>query len=162
MAGNAPRITLCLWFDKDGETAARFYTSLIPGSAVDEVMRSPVDYPGGKMGDVLTVSFTLDGTKFLALNGGSVESRGNAASIMVDCDDQAEIDRLWAALLADGGKEMQCGWLRDRWDVPWQIVPRRFNELLSSSDPAGKKRLMQAMMQMVKMDVAELEAAAKG
>ena len=155
------KVTTCLWFNKDAEAAARFYTSLVPNSKVTHVQKSTVDYPGGKIGDVITVEFTLDGAQFLGLNGGSTEIYSNASSIMVSCDSQAEIDRLWDALLADGGKPQMCGWLNDRWGVTWQVFPRRFMEITTGPDPVAAKKAMEAMMQMVKFDLAKIEEAVK-
>lgn len=155
-----PKVSTCLWFDKDAEEAARFYVSLVPGSSLDSVMRSPGDWPGGKTGDVIMVTFTLGGQSFQALNGGEPASYGTAASISVECSDQAEVDRLWTALTADGGAEIMCGWLRDRWGVPWQIVPEMLPRLLADPDPAVAGRVFTAMTQMVKLDIAALERAA--
>ena len=155
------KVTTCLWFDKDAEAAARFYTSLVPNSAVTHVQPSPVDYPGGKAGDVITVTFTLDGQQYMGLNGHTQETYGNAASIMVSCETQEEIDRLWDAL-KEGGKTLACGWLNDRWGVPWQIFPRRHMEIMTGPDQAAAKRAMEAMMTMVKFDLAKIEEAAKG
>ena len=156
------KITPCLWFDDNAEEAVQFYTSVFPNSSIDQVQRSTVDYPGGKEGSVLMLTFTLAGQSYLALNGGPYEKFNNAISLSVDCADQAEVDRLWAALTADGGKPVQCGWLKDKFGLSWQIVPRRLPELLSDPDTAKAKRVMQAMMQMVKIDVAQLEAAHAG
>ncbi|HEV7267862.1 MAG TPA: VOC family protein [Falsiroseomonas sp.] len=156
------KVSTCLWFGKDAEAAVRFYVSLLPGSSVDQIMRSPGDWPAGKSGDVILVSFTLGGQSFQALNGGEPASYGTAASISVECADQAEVDRLWTALTADGGSEMQCGWLRDRWGVPWQIVPETLPRLLAEPDPAVSGRVFAAMVNMVKLDVAALERAATG
>ena len=156
------KITPCLWFDDNAEEAVQFYTSVFPNSSIDQVQRSTVDYPGGKEGSVLMLTFTLAGQSYLALNGGPYEKFNNAISLSVDCADQAEVDRLWAALTADGGKPVQCGWLKDKFGLSWQIVPRRLPELLSDPDAAKRKRVMQAMMQMVKIDVAQLEAAHAG
>ena len=156
------KITPCLWFDDNAEEAVQFYTSVFPNSSIDQVQRSTVDYPGGKEGSVLMLTFTLAGQSYLALNGGPYEKFNNAISLSVDCADQAEVDRLWAALTADGGKPVQCGWLKDKFGLSWQIVPRRLPELLSDPDMAKAKRVMEAMMQMVKIDVAQLEAAHAG
>ncbi|CAN5177875.1 VOC family protein [soil metagenome] len=152
------KIITCLWFGKDAEEAARLYTSLVPNSHIDSVNRSPVDYPGGKAGDVITVYFTLDGQQYLGLNGGEQVNYGNAASVVVMCDDQAEVDRLWDTLL-EGGKPMACGWLTDKFGVPWQVTPRRLVELINGPDHAVAKRVMEAMMGMVKLDIAGLEKA---
>jgi predicted 3-demethylubiquinone-9 3-methyltransferase (glyoxalase superfamily) len=155
------KITPCLWFDGNAEEAVRFYTSVFKGSSIDSVLRSSVDYPGGKEGSVLLISFTLAGQGYQALNGGPFDKFNNAISLSADCEDQAEVDRLWEALTADGGEPVQCGWLKDKYGLSWQIVPRRLTELMSSPDAAKAKRVMQAMMQMVKLDVAVLERAAE-
>jgi predicted 3-demethylubiquinone-9 3-methyltransferase (glyoxalase superfamily) len=154
------KITPCLWFDGNAEAAAQFYASVFANSSIDLVQRSTVDYPGGKVGAVLIVGFTLAGQSYLALNGGPSEKFTNAISLSADCEDQAEVDRLWAALTADGGTPVQCGWLKDKFGLSWQIVPRRLPELLSDPDTGKAKRVMEAMMQMVKIDIAKLEAAA--
>jgi predicted 3-demethylubiquinone-9 3-methyltransferase (glyoxalase superfamily) len=156
------KITPCLWFDGNAEEAVRFYMSVFPDSSIQEINRSKVDYPGGKLGSVLMITFTLAGQSYLALNGGSFHKFNEAISLSVDCKDQAEVDRLWAALTADGGNTVQCGWLEDKYGLSWQIVPSRLPELLSDPDTAKAKRVMESMMQMVKIDVAELEAAAAG
>jgi predicted 3-demethylubiquinone-9 3-methyltransferase (glyoxalase superfamily) len=156
------KITPCLWFEGNGEEAVRFYTSVFPGSSVEKVHRALVDTPGNKEGDVLFIEFTLAGQSYQALNGGPHDKFNDAISLSVDCADQAEVDRYWAALTADGGKPVACGWLKDKFGLSWQIVPRRMLELLSDPDPAKGKRAMQAMMNMVKLDVAALEAAAAG
>ncbi len=156
------KITPCLWFDRNAEEAVRFYVSAFANSTVDHVQRSTVDYPGGEEGSVLIIAFTLAGQSYLALNGGPSEKFNNAISLSVDCEDQAEVDRLWTALTADGGKPIQCSWLQDKYGLSWQIVPRRLPELLSDPDTAKARRVMEAMMQMVKIDVAKLEAAAAG
>jgi predicted 3-demethylubiquinone-9 3-methyltransferase (glyoxalase superfamily) len=156
------KITPCLWFDGNAEEAVGFYTSVFANSSVDQVQRSTVDYPGGKVGAVLIIKFTLAGLAYLALNGGPYDKFNNAISLSVDCQDQAEVDRLWTALTADGGAPVACGWLKDKYGLSWQIVPRRLPELLSDPDTAKARRVMEAMMQMVKIDVAKLEAAAIG
>ena len=155
------KVTPCLWFDSQAEEAAKFYTSLLPNSRVGEVLRSPADYPSGKAGDVLTVEFTLGGTSFTALNGGPEFKFNEAVSFQIECEDQAEIDRLWTALSAHPENE-QCGWVKDRYGVSWQIVPKRLLELLADRDRARAKRAMEAMMEMKKLDIAQLEAAANG
>ncbi|HTN13103.1 MAG TPA: VOC family protein [Acetobacteraceae bacterium] len=157
-----PKISTCLWFGKDAEAAVRFYVSLVPGSSLDHIQRSPADWPGGKAGEVILLSFTLGGQSFQALNGGSPAEYGTAASISVACADQAEVDRLWTALTADGGSEVACGWLRDKWGVPWQIVPEVMLRLLADPDPAVAARAFDAMTRMVKLDIAALERAAAG
>jgi predicted 3-demethylubiquinone-9 3-methyltransferase (glyoxalase superfamily) len=154
------KVRTCLWFGKDAEAAARLYVSLVPNSAIDTVLRAPGAWPGGKAGDVILVDFTLAGQKFQALNGGTSTDYGTAASISVTCADQGEVDRLWSALTADGGAEIMCGWLRDRWGVPWQIVPEVLPRLLADADPAVAARVFTAMSGMVKLDIAALERAA--
>jgi predicted 3-demethylubiquinone-9 3-methyltransferase (glyoxalase superfamily) len=154
------KVSTCLWFDKDAEAAASLYVSLVPNSAIDHIMRAPAAWPGGDAGEAILVSFTLAGQKFQALNGGTPADYGTAASISVACADQAEVDRLWAALTADGGSEIMCGWLRDRWGVPWQIVPEVLPRLLANPDAAIRARVFAAMQGMVKLDAAALERAA--
>lgn len=156
------KVSTCLWFERDGEAAARLYVSLVPDSRIDHVQRSPGPSPAGEAGDALLVAFTLAGQSFQALNGGTRAEYGTAASISVMCRDQAEVDRLWAALTADGGQEIMCGWLRDRWGVPWQIVPEALPRLLASPDAGVAGRAFAAMQGMVKLDVAALERAARG
>ena len=156
------KIAPCLWFEGNAEEAVRFYTSVFPGSSVQKVHRAKADTPGNKEGDVLLIEFTLAGQSYQALNGPPHDKFNDAISLSVDCADQAEVDRYWAALTAGGGKPVQCGWLKDRFGLSWQIVPRRLIELLSDPDPATGKRVMEAMLKMVKLDVAALEAAAAG
>ena len=155
-------ITACLWFDGDAEDAARFYEATIPDTRVTAVHRSPVDYPAGKAGDVLTVEFTVQGTAFLGLNGGAGVPFTNAVSFQIETADQAETDRLWDALIADGGEPGQCSWLKDRYGLSWQIVPRQLTDGMNHSDPAVAGRVMEAMMTMTKIDVAAIERAAAG
>jgi predicted 3-demethylubiquinone-9 3-methyltransferase (glyoxalase superfamily) len=150
--------TTCLWFDTDGEEAAKFYTSIFPNSSVEKV----TPYPGGteRAGQTMTVDFVLNGSKFVALNGGPDFKFNESISFMVPCDDQAELDRYWTALTEDGGEESMCGWLKDRFGLSWQIVPAHLEELLSTSDPAKAERVTQALFQMKKIVIADLEAAA--
>lgn len=155
---NKSRITPCLWFDRDAEAAAAFYVSLLPDSRIERVLRSPMDWPAGKAGDVLTVEFTLGGQGYLALNGGPGRPFNDAVSFQIDCADQDEVDRLWEAL-KPGGEEMACSWIKDRWGLRWQIVPTRLTELMHDPDPDRARRAMAAMVQMVKIDIAALEAA---
>lgn len=155
-------ISTCLWYERDAEAAVRRYVELVPGSCVDHVQHAPAPWPGGAAGDVLLLTFTLGGQRFQALNGGRKVDYGFAASISVACADQAEVDGLWAALVADGGSEIMCGWLRDRWGVPWQIVPDRLPRLLADPDPAVAARVFAAMQDMIKLDVSALERAARG
>jgi predicted 3-demethylubiquinone-9 3-methyltransferase (glyoxalase superfamily) len=156
------KISPCLWFAHEAEEAANFYVSLLPDSRIDVVQRNVTDNPGGKAGSVLVVKFTLAGQSFMALNGGKPLDFTHAVSFMINCADQAEIDRLWDALLSNGGKPVQCGWLTDRYGLSWQIVPHMMPGLLAGPDPAGAKRTMEAMMQMVKLDIAALQKAYDG
>jgi len=154
------KITPVLWFEDHAEEAAKFYVSLFPNSRLDKVSRAPADTPSGPAGSVLTVDFTLDGQPVQILNGGPEFKLSEAFSLAVDCKDQAEVDRLWNAFLDDGGQESVCGWLKDRYGLSWQIVPHRLGELLADPDPGRAQRAMEAMLKMVKIDVAELERAA--
>ena len=155
-------ITPCLWFDGTAEEAASFYTSIFPDSRIDRVNRSAADNPSTKEGAVITVDFTLGGRPFIGLNGGPDFTFSEAISFSIDCKDQAEVDRYWAALTANGGEPSQCGWLKDRFGVSWQVVPRRLTELLASPDRDAARRTMEAMLTMGKLDVVRLEAAAAG
>lgn len=155
------KIIPCLWFDKQAEEAANFYVSLLPDSRIDAVNRAPDDYPAGKKGDVLVVEFTLAGRPYVALNGGPYFTPNEAVSFQIMCDDQAEVDRMWDALSAVPESE-QCGWVKDRYGYSWQIVPKRMNELLADPDPERARRAFLAMMDMKKLDIAKLEAAANG
>lgn len=150
----------CLWFNGKAEEAANFYTGLLPNSSIDKVWRSPADTPSGPAGMVLTVDFTLDGQRFQGLNGGPDFTFSESVSFVIECEGQAEVDRLWDALTADGGEPGPCGWLKDRFGLSWQIVPRQLNELMQDPDPERARRAMEAMLQMGKIDVAELERAA--
>jgi predicted 3-demethylubiquinone-9 3-methyltransferase (glyoxalase superfamily) len=155
------KISPCLWFDGEAEEAAKFYVSLLPDSRIDKVQKNPVDSPAGKAGSVLVVEFTLAGQRFMALNGGTRFEYTHAISFKIDCADQAEVDRLWDAL-SEGGKVEQCGWLKDRYGVSWQIVPTALVQYLGGPDPAGARRAMQAMLGMVKLDIAGLKRAYEG
>ena len=150
----------CLWFDGNAEEAAEFYASVVPNSHVDNVWRSPADTPSGPAGMVLTVDFTLAGQRLQGLNGGSDFRFNEAVSFVIECDDQAEVDRLWDALTANGGEPGPCGWLKDRFGLSWQIVPRQLMELTSDPDPDRARRAMEAMLRMGKIDVEELRRAA--
>ena len=151
-----PKVRTCLWFEHQGEAAAEFYVSLLPGSFIES--RS---YPEpGK--PALAVEFTLAGAPYMTLNGGPMFSHSPAASISVLADDQAEIDRLWSALLADGGEEGMCGWITDRFGVSWQVVPSALPAMMEADDKAAAGRARAAMMQMRKFDLAALEAAFAG
>ena len=156
------KITPCLWFDGEAEEAANFYVSLLPDSKIEIVQRNNVDSPGGKAGTVLVVEFTLAGQRFMALNGGVRFEYTHAVSFKIDCADQAEVDRLWDALLANGGQAERCGWLKDRYGLSWQIVPRKLPTLLGDANPARAKRAFESMMQMKRIDIAALERAADG
>jgi predicted 3-demethylubiquinone-9 3-methyltransferase (glyoxalase superfamily) len=156
------KIVPCLWFDGEAEAAANFYVTLFPDSRVDAVHRSPADYPSGSKGDVLTVQFTLAGRSYLGLNGGPIFHFTEALSLQIDCDDQAEVDRIWDAIIDGGGEASQCGWIKDRWGLSWQVTPRRLPQMLSAPDRAAAKRAMEAMMTMGKIDVAALERAFAG
>ena len=150
----------CLWFDGQAEEAARFYTSLLPDSHVDKVWRSPANSPSGPAGMVLTVDFTLAGQRMQSLNGGPDFQFNEAVSFSISCDDQAEVDRLWDALTADGGEPSQCGWLKDRYGLSWQIVPIELIRLMDDPDPERARRAMEAMLTMGKIEVDELRQAA--
>ena len=156
------KITPCLWFDSEAEEAANFYVSLLPDSKIEVVQRNSVDSPGGKAGTVLVVEFTLAGQRFMALNGGMRFEYTHAVSFKIDCADQAEVDRLWDALLANGGEASRCGWLKDRYGVSWQIVPTDLPKYIGGADRAGAARAMQAMLGMVKLDIAALKKAYEG
>ncbi len=149
-----------MWFDGNAEEAAKFYVSLFPRSKIDKVQKAPADYPSGKKGDVLMVEFTLSGQTFTGLNGGPLFKFNEAISFIIDCEDQAEVDRLWKALSAVPEAE-QCGWVKDRFGLSWQIVPKALTRLMADPDPAKAKRVFDAMMQMKKLDVAALERAAQ-
>lgn len=155
-------VATCLWFEREAEAAARFYVDLIADSAIEHVLHAPGPWPGGAPGDPILVRFRLGGQSFQALNGGTPADYGTAASISVACADQAEIDRLWSALTEGGGRAIACGWLTDRWGVPWQIFPEALPRRLADPDPAVAARVFAAMQEMVKLDLAALERAAAG
>jgi predicted 3-demethylubiquinone-9 3-methyltransferase (glyoxalase superfamily) len=150
----------CLWFDGNAEEAAEFYTSLLPDSHVDKVLRSPADTPSGPAGMVLTVDFTLAGQRVQGLNGGPDFHFNEAVSFVIECEDQPEVDRLWDALTRSGGEPGPCGWLKDRYGLSWQIVPRELIRLLEDADPERARRAMEAMLKMGKIEVDELLRAA--
>jgi predicted 3-demethylubiquinone-9 3-methyltransferase (glyoxalase superfamily) len=156
------KVTPCLWFASEAEEAANFYVSLLPDSRIETVQRNTVDSPGGKAGTVLVVEFTLGGQRFMALNGGMRMDYTHAVSFKIDCADQAEVDRLWDALLSGGGEANRCGWLKDRYGLSWQIVPSALPKYLGGPDRAGAARAMQAMLKMVKLDVEGLRRAYEG
>ena len=155
------KVTQHLWFEKDMEAAVRFYTSLIPGSRVEGISAVMADNPAGPAGSVKIAAFTLGDQNYMAIEAGPLEPFNHSFSIMVECDAQAEVDRLWDAL-KEGGSVEQCGWLRDRWGLSWQIAPKRLRELIEDPDPAKVRRVTEAMLKMVKLDIAPLEAAARG
>ncbi len=152
----------CLWFDGEAQEAAEFYTSLLPDSRVDKVWRSPADTPSGPAGMVLTVDFTLNGQQFQGLNGGPDFDFNEAVSFVIECEDQAEVDRLWDALTADGGEPGPCGWLKDRYGLSWQIVPKELNRMLEDPDTEAAGRAMEAMLKMGKIEVGPLRRAFEG
>jgi predicted 3-demethylubiquinone-9 3-methyltransferase (glyoxalase superfamily) len=152
-----------LWFEKDAETAANFYVALLPNSRIDNVATMPADSPSGPEGSVQVVEFTLGGQPWAAMNAaGRPGAFNHAVSFMIECDTQAEIDRLWDAILKNGGKEQACGWITDRWGLSWQITPKILLEMHKSPDRAAGRRAAEAMMTMVKLDIAALEKAFRG
>ncbi len=154
--------TICLWYDGTAEAAAHFYAETFPDSKVTAVHRSPGDYPAGKQGDVLTVEFTVMGIPCLGLNGGPAFKHDEAFSFQVATDDQAETDRLWNAIVGNGGQESECGWCKDRWGLSWQITPRALTAAVTDRDRKAAKRAFDAMMTMRKIDIAKIEAARRG
>jgi len=158
-ANAAKNIAVCLWFDGKAEEAANFYASTFSDSHVDAVHRAPGDYPAGKQGEVIMVEFTVLGMPFLGLNGGPQFKFDEAVSLQVYTRDQAETDRLWNAIVGDGGAESECGWCKDKYGLSWQITPRALMEAVSDPDRAAAKRAFDAMMTMKKIDIAAIEAA---
>jgi len=157
-----PKNTICLWYDGTAEEAANFYARTFPDSAVQRVYRAPSDYPSGRKGDVLTVDFTVAGIACMGLNGGPAFKHSEAFSFQIATDDQAETDRLWNAIVGNGGQESECGWCKDRWGVSWQITPRVLSDAIADPDPAAARRAFAAMMTMRKIDIAAIEAARRG
>jgi len=153
------KVTQHLWFARDMEAAVRFYAGLIPGSRVDWISALPAETPSGPAGSVKLAGFTLGDQRYIAIEAGPLDPFNHSFSIQVECDDQAEIDRLWDAL-KDGGQVEQCGWLRDRWGLSWQIIPRGLQQLMQDPDRAKARRVAEAMLKMVKFDIAGLERAA--
>jgi len=153
--------TICLWFDKDAEAAARFYAATFPDSRVGAVQRAPSDYPSGKKGDVLTVDFMVAGIPCLGLNGGPMFPQSEAFSFQIATDDQVETDRYWNAIVGNGGQPSACGWCKDKWGVSWQITPRVLIEALAAGGDQAR-RAFDAMMGMTKINVAVIEAARRG
>jgi predicted 3-demethylubiquinone-9 3-methyltransferase (glyoxalase superfamily) len=154
--------TICLWFNGTAQEAAQFYAETFPDSAVKAVHRAPGDFPSGKQGDVLTVEFTVMGIPCLGLNGGPAFTHSEAFSFQVATDDQEETDRLWNAIVGNGGQESACGWCKDKWGLSWQISPRVLLDAVASPDPAVARRAFEAMMTMRKIDIAAIEAAVRG
>jgi len=154
--------TICLWYDGSALEAAQFYAATFPDSAVGAVHRAPGDYPAGKEGDVLTVEFTVMGIPCLGLNGGPQIKHNQAFSFQVATDDQAETDRLWNAIVGNGGQENACGWCQDKWGLSWQITPRALTAAYTDPDRAAAKRAFRAMMPMTKIDIATIEVARRG
>src|SRR5690606_20932919 len=158
LAMTVPKNTVCIWYDKDAEEAARFYAETFPDSAVTAIRRAPSDYPSGKAGDVLVVEFTVAGIPCIGLNGGPVFQHSEAFSFQIATEDQAETDRYWDAIVGNGGQESACGWCKDKWGISWQITPRALTEALAVGGDEAK-RAFEAMMQMTRIDVAGIEAA---
>ena len=158
----APKNTICLWFDGSAADAAQFYAKTFPDSSVGAIHRAPGDSPDGKQGDVLTVDFTVIGIPCLGLNGGPQFKHNEAFSFQVATDYQVETDRLWNAIVQNGGQESECGWCKDRWGLSWQITPRALTDGITDPDRAAAKRVFEAMMKMRKIDIAAIEAARKG
>lgn len=154
--------TVCLWYNGDALDAANFYAKTFPDSAVQAVHKAPSDYPSGKEGDVLTVEFTVMGIPCIGLNGGPEFKHSEAFSFQVATDDQAETDRLWDAIIDNGGQASVCGWCKDKWGLSWQITPRVLTEAFTHQDRAVAKRAFEAMMNMTKIDIAAIEAAVRG
>lgn len=155
-----PKNTICVWYDKDAEEAANFYASVFPDSHVGAVHRSPLDNPGNKAGDVITVEFTVCGIPCIGLNGGPIFKHSEAFSFQIATDDQEETDRYWDAIVGNGGAESECGWCKDKWGVNWQITPRVLTDAMAQGGETAK-RAFGAMMTMGKIDVAKIEAAIK-
>ncbi|MBV8839094.1 MAG: VOC family protein [Alphaproteobacteria bacterium] len=153
--------TICVWYDKDAEAAARFYAATFPDSKVGNIWRAPSDYPAGKAGDVLVVEFTVAGVSCIGLNGGPMFKHNEAFSFVIATDNQEETDRYWNAIVGNGGEESACGWCKDRWGISWQITPRVLTEAMVAGG-AEAKRAFDAMMNMRKIDVAKIEAARRG
>jgi predicted 3-demethylubiquinone-9 3-methyltransferase (glyoxalase superfamily) len=156
-----PKNTICLWFDKDAEDAARFYAETFPDSSVGNIWRAPGDYPSGSQGDVLVVEFTVAGIPCIGLNGGPMFKHNESFSFQIATDDQEETDRYWNAIVGNGGQESECGWCKDRWGISWQITPRALTEAMARGG-AEAERAFDAMMTMRKIDVAKIEAARRG
>ena len=156
------KTTICLWYNHDAEEAAQFYARTFPDSAVQAVHKAPTDYPGGKAGDALVVLFTVCGVPCCGINGGDTFKHSEAFSFQIATDDQAETDRLWNAIVKNGGQESECGWCKDKWGLSWQITPRALTDAIMDPDRAAAKRAFDAMMTMRKIDIATIEKARKG
>ena len=152
----------CLWFDGKAREAANFYASIFPDSSVEDNWIAPTDTPGNKQGEEIVVNFKIFGRPFIGLNGGPQFPHTEAISFQIPCQDQAEIDKYWKLLLADGGQESRCGWLKDKFGVSWQVTSKQMEKWLGGSDPAGAQRATQAMLQMTKIDLAAMEKAYNG
>ena len=157
-----PKNTICIWYDKGAREAAEFYARTFPDSRVGDLARAPADFPGGKEGDELTVEFTVCGIPCIGLNGGPVFPQSEAFSMQIATDDQDETDRLWNAIVGNGGAESACGWCKDKWGLNWQITPKALIEGMKDPDPATRKRVFEAMMTMRKIDIAAIEKARRG
>lgn len=157
-----PKNTICIWYDGGALEAAEFYAKTFPNSAVGAAHHAPGDYPMGKAGNVLTVEFTVMGIPCLGLNGGPMFKHTEAFSFQVATDDQEETDRLWNAIVDNGGQASQCGWCKDKWGLSWQITPRALTDAMAAPDRAAAKRVFEAMMEMGKIDIAKIEAARRG
>ena len=158
----AHKNTICVWYDNGALEAATFYASILPDSAVTAVHHAPGDYPDGKEGNVLTVEFTVCGIPCVGLNGGTAFKHSEAFPFQIQTEDQAETDRLWNAIVDNGGEESACGWCRDKWGSSWQITPRVLSEAIASPDRAAARRAFEAMMTMGRIDIAAIEKAFKG
>lgn len=159
---NRSKVLPFFWYAKEAEEAAKFYASIFPGSRVDRVSTMQSESPSGPPGSVKVVDFTLFGQRFRAMTAGKHDDFNDAISMMVECDDQQELDRYWNAILEGGGKAVACGWITDRFGVRWQLVPSNLSELMDDSDPARAKRVSDAVMKMVKLDIPTLEKAYRG
>ena len=161
MSNTRAKNTICLWFNKDAQDAARFYAATFPNSEVTAIHKAPGDFPGGKEGEILTVEFTVCGILCLGLNGGPEFPHTEAFSFQIATDTQEETDRYWNAIVSNGGQESACGWCKDRWGISWQITPRVLMDAFAAGGPEAK-RAFEAMMEMGKIDIAKIEAARRG
>lgn len=162
MTKSIPKATICLWYDRDAEEAAEFYSKTFPDSRIESIQRAPSDNPSSKKGEVLVVNFSVFGMPCLGLNGGPAFKQSEAFSFQIATEDQAETDRYWNAIVNNGGEESQCGWCKDKWGISWQITPKVLTEAMSSGNEAEAKRAFEAMMKMKKIDVAEILRARAG